>query len=345
MRRTLTAYPRLHLGLLDTAGISRRVYGGAGFSLDGPHMVIHAEPARRHTVEGGCLAPAEARRLTGLLETAGLPATSLIVERLPPRHVGLGTGTMLCLGTVAATAACHGLRLPPERLSLLSGRGGTSGIGWHAFWRGGFLVDCGQPNTGQAMRPSSAGAPRESPPLSVALPIPRHWAFALLMPASGTSVSGTRERDFFAEHTPTPERECLCAFAALYHSIVPAVANADLRLLRDGLAEFQSLGLKKAEISCQPFSVRALLETLHESGVPAGMSSLGPLVFAVHESGDAMSRSAILDAAERHGARIVASPRPRDFGHLMDGRTVTLPSGRAVPTPAPPLQAPAIPAP
>lgn len=345
MRRTLTAYPRLHLGLLDTAGISRRVYGGAGFSLDGPAMILRAEPARRHTVEGGRLAPADARRLTGLLEKARLPTTSLTVDRLPPRHAGLGTGTMLCLGAVAATAACHGLALTPERISLLSGRGGTSGIGWHAFWRGGFLVDSGQPNTGQAMRPSSAGPPRESPPLSVALPIPRHWAFALLMPEAGTSVSGTRERDFFDAHTPTPERECLSAFSALYHSIVPAVANADLRLLRDGLAEFQSLGLKKAEVSCQPPPVRALLETLRDAGVPAGMSSLGPLLFAVHESGDTAARTAVLDAAGRHGARLVASPRPRDFGHRMDGRTVTLPSGRAAPAPAPPPYEPAFPAP
>ncbi|TDC66358.1 hypothetical protein E1200_16815 [Actinomadura sp. GC306] len=308
MRRALTAYPRLHLGLLDTAGISRRVYGGAGFALDGPAMIMHAEPARRHGVAGGCLGAAEARRLTGLLEKAGLPATSLTVERLPPRHIGLGTGTMLCLGAVAATAACHGLRLTPERMSLLSGRGGTSGIGWHAFWRGGFLVDCGQPNTGQAMRPSSAGAPRESPPLSVALPIPEHWAFALLLPASGTTVSGARERDFFAEHTPTPGRECLSAFSALYHSIVPAVANADLPLLCEGLAEFQSLGLKKAEISCQSSSVRVLLETLLGAGLPTGMSSLASVRWCSPFTRAVTRRRAARSSTPPHAAAPGSSP-------------------------------------
>ncbi|WP_329094383.1 hypothetical protein OG979_08480 [Actinomadura citrea] len=320
---TLTAYSRLHLGLLDTAGVSRRIFGGAGFSLAEPTAVLHAEPARRHAITGAHLTAADQRALVGLMENTHLPETALTIEQLPPRHVGLGTGTMLGLGAVAAASTCHRLDLAPEEISLLSGRGGASGIGWHSFWRGGFLVDSGQPNVRQRMRPSSAGAPRESPPLSVALPIPDDWVFQLLMPQEGVSVSGVREQQFFSTHTPTPEDECLKAFAALYHSIVPAVANGDLALLHCGLAEFQSLGLKKAEIAGQARSVQALLGTLREAGVAAGMSSLGPLIFAIHGHADGVARAEIQEAAARHNAKIIATSSARNFGHRLDGLPVT----------------------
>jgi beta-ribofuranosylaminobenzene 5'-phosphate synthase len=309
-------FPRIHLGLLDLSGIGRRIYGGAGFSLSGPAAIVIAETSTRTEVTGARLAADDVATLERKVLDLTKLGTRLSVEGDYRRHVGLGSGTMLTMAVLAATNQIHRLGLSSTHVSRVTGRGGASGVGWHAFWRGGFIVDGGQPNVGQRPLPSSASRPIEPPPLLVRSDIPLNWEFVLLLPTGAGTVSGDRERQFFERHVPTPAGERLAGFEALFHGIVPAVMSADLSGLRDSLMEYQSVGFKVAEIVRQSRDVRMLLGALGE--VPAcafGMSSLGPLIFAIHDRADETTSGDVERLAHEHSAMVVSRLRGRNFGH------------------------------
>src|SRR6187397_3143910 len=58
-------------------------------------------------------------------------------------HVGLGTKTAVILGALQAAAIASGYKVSRAELQLLSGRGGASGVGIHAFFIGGLVIDAG----------------------------------------------------------------------------------------------------------------------------------------------------------------------------------------------------------
>lgn len=105
------------------------------------------------------------------------------------------------------------------------------------------------------------------------------------------------------------------AFAALYHGIVPAMATADLKMLQESLAEYQSLGFKRLEIAAQTTSVHKLRSDLASlGGVATGMSSMGPLIFSIHDSTDEEARQAIRAFGEKHAAVLISEAMGRNAG-------------------------------
>jgi beta-ribofuranosylaminobenzene 5'-phosphate synthase len=112
--------------------------------------------------------------------------------------------------------------------------------------------------------------------------IPEGWVFSLFLPYGGRSVSGNSEVSFFERHTPTPPGERLPAFESLVQEIMPAVFQGDLHRLRAGLINYQTAGLKRREVAAQSPPVSSFLRELDEIRECAyGMSSLGPLIFAI----------------------------------------------------------------
>lgn len=110
---------------------------------------------------------------------------------------------------------------------------------------------------------------------------PKHWRVHLFLPTS-RSYSGDEELAFFREHTPIPAAEVQEILAAIYHGIVPAFAEADLGTLRRAMHEIHCAGFKKREVESHGSVVRDLLDRLYgEPSLAAGMSSLGPLVYAI----------------------------------------------------------------
>src|SRR5262245_63296945 len=137
---------RLHFGLLNPgpAGPGGRRFGGAGMMVERPGVLLRAVAAPDVSA-GGPLAVralAFARRFTRAVPA---PPQHLIVERAPPAHAGLGSGTQLGMAVARALALAAGRPdLPAGELARLVGRGLRSGLGVHGFERGGFLVDAGQ---------------------------------------------------------------------------------------------------------------------------------------------------------------------------------------------------------
>jgi beta-ribofuranosylaminobenzene 5'-phosphate synthase len=284
----VTAYPRLHFGLIDLGGATYRRYGGCGISVHGLPTCVDAFASRVDDLdtEGVGLdtrGVADLRHLIRRMRTFyPFPCVTLRVRKMPPQHVGLGSKTTLLLAAVAAIDALFDLRLTRQEQQRLSGRGGASGVGIHLFYQGGFLVDAGHPQGTGAYRPSSAVEPHGLPLLLTHCWVPSAWRFILLLPP-GSRREGRSEEQFFAQNTPIPEGEVLQSLALVHHGLTPAILEDNLPVLRRSLRDLQTVGFKRREIAGVGAPVQALLSALEAElpSTPVGMSSMGPLVYVI----------------------------------------------------------------
>ena len=100
------------------------------------------------------------------------------------QHVGFGSKTALLMAIGIGCNEAAGSPLTEEELVVLSGRGGTSGVGVNTTFVGGFVVDGGRSKKkGTQFRPSSVEAPRGCPPVLVRLRIPSEWRVHLFFAA------------------------------------------------------------------------------------------------------------------------------------------------------------------
>jgi len=242
-------------------------------------------------------------------------SATITIESMPPLHIGMGTKTALVLAALVAAQSELGIECDAEGLMAASGRGGTSGIGIHGFFKGGFLVDAGHPQEEIArLSPSSSRRPARPPMLVERLAIPERWRFHLVVPP-GISRYGRREARFFNANTPIPSREVHEAISATYHGLVPAVIEADLDHLGEALAKLHRLGFKARELAGQPAGLRAAYQRLlKEGGGPVGLSSMGPVLYVVLDVEDDRSRQAISRVCADTGAAYLGV-----FAGLSDG--------------------------
>jgi beta-ribofuranosylaminobenzene 5'-phosphate synthase len=326
---TVTAYPRLHIGLLDLGSATSRIAGGAGFALRSPKTSVELEKAAKFECLGPIDAPGRKDVLAVLERSAaefGAPACRLTIHRMPPQHAGFGSKTSLLLAAAAAVAGLQSISATETTLRLLSGRGGTSGVGVYAFFIGGFVADAGRP-AGKADRgpderdtlfqPSSAVVPKTQPTLVARYPVSERWVIELCM-GPGGRIFAQREREFFRVNTPLPGEDIVRSIAALYHDVIPAIIEEDLDALADGLRKIHSTGFKKRELSAQAMPTIGLYKYLSEQlGLPAGLSSLGPLVYALHDQSDDTISEKIRKRCEKDGITYLGQTRPHNAGYRM----------------------------
>ena len=293
---------RLHFGLLDTAGHTGRRYGGSGMMIREPatkvawtltadpanvvaaNPQVHFDQATRHELE---------EAIAGLTEWSpvALTGTISIVSR-PATHHGFGSKTSLVLAVLAAVAAANQLQVTPNVLRRLSRRGGTSGIGVHGFFCGGLIVDRGHRPDDRPFGPSSLGPPRSVPELGVRAAFPRRWSIGTIDVPGGRALAGGAERAVFTNGATLPAEEVNAAMSAVYHGVVPAVRDVDMALLKHSLGRLRRIGFKRLEVAAQAAPVGSLLDALDEfPRVAVGMSSMGPTVFVVRRSTDAVARA------------------------------------------------------
>jgi len=308
------------LGLADLSDATPRRYGGAGLALGGPSLAVSCRKAGSYSQLGFDLVDRRTRgdvdrALTRLARRAGPIGCSLTLERAFPQHVGLGSKTALLLAVLRSVDVVLKLQLTKRDLQSLSGRGGSSGIGIHTFFVGGVVADGGHASAGEQFRPSSAASPsHELPPLNVRLAFPSNWRITLVLPR-GARQQDRNERHFFQAHTPIPDRESLETVAWIYHGLTPAFSLGDLTLLGESVRGMSRTGFKKREILGQPQSLRSLLRALHHlPECAAGMSSMGPIIFVIHEAGNASIVAAVRKLADNGGAHVLGSWRGRNLG-------------------------------
>jgi beta-ribofuranosylaminobenzene 5'-phosphate synthase len=309
-------FARLHLTLIDVGLGTRRRYGGAGIALSNPFVTVEAVRARRC----GALLPVDASTdlvpavdtVLSRLANVGLPA-EIRVNGSIPAHVGLGSKTATLLAILEAVLREYDQSIDDDaRLSLI-GRGGVSGIGVNATVLGGLIVDAGhRQHTDLGFAPSSLTTAQRKPPVNSRIEFPKSWAIDLLLP-EGPRLHGEKELDVFSAYAPIPMDDSLTVMSEIYHGVLPAVSEGDLPTLAASLRAVHLRGFKRYELQQQPRS-EALLEAIWSaSDVAAGMSSMGPLVYAIYDEEDASwatTRTALLTS---HSVRHLLTTRARSI--------------------------------
>ena len=322
-RRVIVDAPsRIHLTLIDLHGGLGRVDGSVGVALEEPRLFLEASLSSRCQVTGGEPWAAEVIRDVGgrVLEgiRARAPASFRIRESVP-RHVGLGSGTQLALSVGKALAALHGREVPVRELARLAARGGTSGIGTAAFEHGGFLVDGGHSfgpgREKQDFRPSSASAGVPPAPVIARHNFPDDWKIILAVPRTAPGASGGREREIFRTRCPVDPGEVQAVCREVLMRMLPGLAERDLDLFAASVNRIQELGFKRVEVSLQDPAVRDLPGAMRAAGAPcAGLSSFGPAVYAIADTGAREVEQAARSAMDRTGGGSTWITRARNEG-------------------------------
>ncbi|MBI2710058.1 MAG: hypothetical protein HYX34_10235 [Actinobacteria bacterium] len=313
-------YPRVHAGLFDLGYATPRQYGGVGMAVDGLPTVVSARPADQFSIDGVELVDRAAvadldSAITRLAGGGRRAPVSVTVEAVPTQHVGLGTKTTLLLAVLKAISEVGGLGMTDGQLRLASGRGGTSGIGVHAFFSGGLVIDGGhRTDPPRTYGPSSSAAPVRLPPLVARVVMPPAWAVTLVL-ADGTRVAGDDEVAAFEALTPVPDDEVRRAIALAVVGLAASAACEDFSAFAEALVEMQQVGFKAREVCAQSTPVRELLRELtHLPRSAAGMSSMGPLLFAVSDGTDPSIHERAEATAKAGSATVLGTFRFRNAG-------------------------------
>jgi beta-ribofuranosylaminobenzene 5'-phosphate synthase len=318
-RVRITAFPRIHMSLGDLSGITLRRNGGVGFALHGPVVKITAHAGNYDQIKAPAqldvLGLDDMRQALGRLRSElAYPPVVIEVEELPLQHIGLGTKTTLVLAALQAVISNFGLPIDRELIQRISGRGGTSGIGIHTFFDGGFVSDVGHAqNPSARYGPSSLRAPDVPALRLLRAVLPEHWTCHLLLP-KGHRRGGPAEVEFFKSNTPIPGTEVLEVLATMYHGVCPAILNSDLVVLNAALRKLHSTGFKHREMLGQPRSLSKLLGELQDlPRAAAGMSSMGPLLYVLANETDDQVLQSVRSLAVAP-TEYLGSFRPRNSG-------------------------------
>src|SRR5881409_2372502 len=198
MRVEVRAQARLHFGFLDLSGDKGRRFGGMGLSIAAARLVLRMEPARGLQVEGDQAERIEilAARFFDAVEVK--PEARIRVVEAIPEHVGLGSGTQLALAVASGLSRLRGLDLSPEELCALMNRARRSGVGYHLFHRGGFVIE-----GGHALEDHKLG---EAPPLLLRHEFPEDWRIVVAVPKPSGTISGEAEEAAFSRLSQPSEQ-------------------------------------------------------------------------------------------------------------------------------------------
>lgn len=322
---TVTAFPRIHIGLVDLGRMTPRAYGGAGFFLDGPVTRVTAKYAQCGGLEGydGRYGREFPRQLGDQLEQLlGIDARSvrLRIEQVPPAHHGFGSKTAFVLAALESAAVALSRPLSSAALIKASGRGGASGVGVNGYFMGGLVCDSGHlQGDVESLVPSSARLPVSPPPVALRLDAPLSWSVAVFLPPTCSSTSAVDEVTFFSQQTPTSHEEVAAALGAIYHGVVPAFVLEDLHLLSAALRIVSASTFKRREVEHHPEGVSRLICELSNCGAASGMSSIGPAVYAIFDR-ESVSSERLAQVAECAGATPVGVFRFRNQGREVEVR-------------------------
>lgn len=290
---TVTTHPRLHLGLHDCGYATNRLFGGIGIAFRGFPTTVTASASEETKLDFSSgiqlsdRALGDINQLLSRLESR-YGTFSIEVVSTAPEHRGFGSKTSLLLAIAWAVVKFKKQEkaTTPADMVQLTGRGGTSGIGVNSFWYGGLIADGGHKAEGEReFAPSAARSALKAPPIIARHDMPADWCVQLFYDPDFRPVEGAVEKQKFKEYMPLPDIENLRAVAATYHGLIPAVIEQDLGQFASALQVMNMTGMKRIEVDLQTERTKNFLRAARKSRLAAGLTSFGPTVFVINESG------------------------------------------------------------
>lgn len=310
----ISSFPRIHIGLIDLNGCTGRMFGGIGLSLNGYPSEIRISRASCNTLKSfSCSVeipyPNEVLEILHQCSSRCGQHWEVMFYRTIPQHIGLGSKTATLMSVVEGVSNLESLDFDPV---IITRRGGASGVGVNVFYEGGVVVDGGHQTTSKVIVPSRFSSSFIRPPILYRSLFPADWKICLILP-KGTIYEGDLELDFFKNNTPIEKEEAFKVLAIVYHKLAIAFKEVDYSLLLSGLVEISRVGFKKREIENQNRACSELLYFLQENGkIAAGMSSMGPLIYAIIKSDD--QKKFVIDAAISTESKLIGFIDGRNDG-------------------------------
>jgi len=307
---------RLHITLIDLNGALGRIDGSVGLTIKKPGLTLQAELQNngieivfkdhdhseklnyRERIENS------ARKMMEFLNISS--GFKFIVKETYPAHSGLGSGTQISLAVGKAVLKLNNMDMTAPQIAKVVGRGGTSGIGVIAFDQGGFIIDgghriCEKPD----FLPSSASK-ASPPPIIARYDFPEDWNIILAVPDVPVGASGPEEVNIFQKYCPIPLKDVQKLSHILLMKMMPAVVEADIDSFGDSVNQVQTTGFKKVELKLQHPLISTLIENMKSAGAAGvGMSSLGPAVYAVTDTGSGEISKAAQNTVKDVGGELI----------------------------------------
>jgi len=291
MRVKIRAPTRLHFALCDLGRASPFAIGGVGLGITNPRIEIWCQPGSG-AVELLNTSVSWKREIAQLISDLNshvdTSSVDLTVSSSVPAHCGFGSHTVLALGLIEAVGLTLDKGWTRDFIVAQSGRGGTSGVGIQTYFCGGLAYDFGRSSRPEHFLPSSAIVPASRSVLGPPIAWPSNWIILLAL-VKGKRVYGKEERKFFRENTPVTKEEAMETIVSIHHGLLPAIISQDLRILSESLRDLHQVGFKATELRNQSSKVRQLYSTVAANHIACGMSSFGPLVYAIVDRSDRSS--------------------------------------------------------
>jgi beta-ribofuranosylaminobenzene 5'-phosphate synthase len=287
IKLAISIHSRLHITLLAMHSGKYRINGGIGFAIDRPECVITFTVGPVWTIEDSRddpLSVVESERLLMVLREEQVrcgfgSALAISIGGEMRTHYGFGSGTAIRLACLEALHRLNGCLPVSHELVAASGRGGTSGIGIHTYFSGGYVFDLGRPAKSEFHAPSHQIPVSCSPLVFDQLPMPE-WEIGVCIPLDILHKTEAEERAFFERTCPLPAED---VYITVYHAvfgICAAIREADRAAFCHALKAIQDCAWKKAERLEYGGGLEAIEQALYVCGAEAvGMSSLGPSLF------------------------------------------------------------------
>lgn len=278
---------RLHLTLLALHNGEYRINGGLGFAITDPKCELSFSKSDSFSIRdkrNHPLTSNEFNRLQSLLFTELKlrnfdHALEVVVTGNMRPHAGFGSGTAITLACLEALHLTNGSNATPAELIAASGRGGTSGVGIHSYFFGGYVFDLGRKIDGSPFMPSNQTGSKQLPLLLDQGPMP-DWEFGICLPAGIPHKTQNEERNFFALTCPLPAD---AVYETVYHTLFglyAALRESDRSGFCNALKTIQTCAWKQAERREYGKELLDIERTIYMAGADAvGMSSLGPSLF------------------------------------------------------------------
>jgi len=301
---------RLHITLIDLNGALGRIDGSVGLTIKKPGLTLQAELQNKgieivfkdhdHSER---IENSAAKMLEFLNISSGF---KFIVKETYPAHSGLGSGTQISLAVGKAVLKLNNMDMTAPEIAKVVGRGGTSGIGVIAFDQGGFIIDGGHRiHEKPDFLPSSASRALPAP-LITRYDFPEDWNIILAVPDVPAGASGSEEANIFQKYCPIPLKDVQKLSHILLMKMMPAVVESDIDSFGDSVNQIQTTGFKKVELELQCHLISTLIENMRSAGAAGvGMSSFGPTVYAVTDTGSGEILKAAQNTVKDVGGELI----------------------------------------
>lgn len=288
IRFKIKIFPRIHLSLIFMNKDGYRVNGGGGFAINEPSLTIEFSKSTYSKVidcRTERVDKTESQNFTHFLEqiiqleNLEHHANIRINDSDFSNHIGLGSGTALKLALVEGIFLLNERTISRDKIILLSGRGGTSGVGINTYFDGGFSFDLGRKNIKhEILLPSSANEYKYSKPLQLIKGTLPKWQIALGVFPNKTSISGNKEINFFKNSRISNKsiQELVYEFIA---GIIPSLMEDDYDTFCESIKIIQRSEWKQKERTIFAHELLEIENLLYSKGVDAiAFSSLGPSI-------------------------------------------------------------------